>query len=125
MIEMTTEQRKESRLIPQDHTTVVLRPHFSKLGNLIDINKGGLSFQYIAGEGKAEVSTHLDLFTNNSEFYLSSLPCEVAYDIDLPKDNTILASLEYRRCGLEFGELTKEQAAQLELYLKKHTAGTA
>ena len=121
---MITEQRKETRLLPQGHTTVVLRPHFSKLGNLIDINKGGLSFQYIAGEGKAEVSTHLDLFTNNSEFYLSSLPCEVAYDIDLPKDNTTLASLEYRRCGLKFGEVTKEQAAQLELYLKNHTAGT-
>ncbi|MBU4000495.1 hypothetical protein KKG29_05005 [Patescibacteria group bacterium] len=121
---MTIEQRKELRLIPHDHTTVVLRPHFAKLGNLIDINKGGLSFQYIANEGKAEVSTHLDLFTNNSEFYLPSLPCKVAYDIGLPRNNTTLASLEYRRCGLEFGEFTQEQAARLELYLEKHTAGT-
>ena len=124
---MTTEHRKETRLLPQRLTKVVLRPHFSTLGNLIDINKGGLSFQYIdiAGEGKVEVSTHLDLFTNNSEFYLPSLPCKVAYDIDLPRDNIANGFLAYRRCGLEFGEFTQEQAARLELYLEKQTAGTA
>lgn len=121
---MTTEQRKKMRLLPQGHTTVVLRPHFSKLGNLIDINKGGLSFQYIDGEEQEEDSTHLDLFISNNKFYLPRLPCEVIYDIKFIKNETVFASLEYRRCGLKFGEVTKEQAAQLELYLKNHTAGT-
>jgi len=121
---MTTEHRKDARLISQNHTMVVLRPNFSELGKLIDISKGGLSFQYIAGEGKAEVSTHLDLFTNNSKFYLPSLPCKVAYDIDLSKDNIANDFLTYRRCGLEFGEFTQEQAAQLEFYLEKHMVGT-
>ena len=31
---------------------------------------------------------------------------------------------EKRRCGLQFGELTEEQAAQLESFLVNHTRGT-
>lgn len=30
-------------------------------------------------------------------------------------------SLEFRRCGLQFGELSKEQNRQMELYLNNYT----
>ena len=113
------------RFLPQDETYVVLRPDFTKLGRLINISKGGLSFQYIAPKKESEVSTDLDLFTGNNGFYLSRLPCKVIYDIRFPENEESSKLFEHRRCGLEFGEATEVQATQLEVYLKKHVAGEA
>jgi len=122
---MNTERRKTVRFLPQDETYVVLRPDFTKLGRLINISKGGLSFQYIAPKGHSQGSTQLDLFTSNDGFYLSRLPCKVIYDIRFPENEESSKLFEHRRCGLEFGEATEVQATQLEVYLKKHVAGEA
>ena len=120
---MNPERRKTVRFLPRDETYVALRPDFTKLGRLTNISKGGLSFQYIAPKGESEGSTHLDLFTGNNGFYLSRLACKVIYDNRLFENNTSSTSLEHRRCGLEFGEATQVQAAQLDLYLENHVAG--
>jgi c-di-GMP-binding flagellar brake protein YcgR len=122
---MNTERRKTVRFLPQDEAFVALRPEFTQLGRLINISKGGLAFQYIASKGESHGSTHLDLFTGNNSFYLSRLPCKVIYDSRLFEDNTSSTSLERRRCGVEFGEITEVQAAQLQSYLKNHVAGEA
>ena len=122
---MNSERRKTVRFLPRDETYVALRPDFTKLGRLTNISRGGLSFQYIAPKGESEGSTHLDLFTGNNGFYLSRLSCKVIYDNRLFENNTSSTSLEHRRCGLEFGEATQVQAAQLDLYLANHVAEEA
>ena len=114
---MNSERRKTVRFLPQTET------YFTKLGRLTNISKGGLSFQYSAPKQQSNSSTHLDLFTGNNGFYLSRLACKVIYDNRLFEDNTSSTSLEHRRCGLEFGETTEVQAAQLELYLANHVTG--
>jgi hypothetical protein len=120
---MNPERRKTVRFLPQAETYVVLRPDFTKLGKLIDISRGGLSFKYIGPKEESRGPTELDLFTGNNGFYLSRLPCKVVYDTSLLKKQTSTPRLEPRRCALEFGEATEGQAAQLELYLANHVAG--
>jgi len=34
---------------------------------------------------------------------------------------TYIMGLEYRRCGLRFGQLSREQMEQLDRYLQEHT----
>jgi c-di-GMP-binding flagellar brake protein YcgR len=120
---MNSERRKTVRFLPQTETYVALRPDFTKLGRLINISKGGLAFQYIAGQRQGQAPTHLDLFAGNDTFYLSRIPCRVIYNIRFPENEKSLKLFEHMRCGLEFGEITAAQATQLESYLKNHVAG--
>jgi len=111
------------RFLPQDEAYVALRPDFTKLGRLINISRGGLAFHYLAHQRQEQAPTHLDLFTSNDGFHLSRIPCKVIYDIRLSEKQRFSTSLERRRCGLEFGEITEAQVTQLESYIKNHVAG--
>jgi hypothetical protein len=121
-----TERRKFTRLLAEDTAFAVLRPHFTKLGKIKDMSEGGLAFEYIAYEGQKEDTSGMDIFLSGDRFYLGRIPCRIRYDIKIAERyQTPIDRIERRRCGLQFGELTDEQAAQLEFFLKNHTTGTA
>jgi len=121
-----TERRKFTRFLAQDTAFAVLRPHFTKLGKIKDISGAGLASEYIAYEGQSQDSLGIDIFLSGDSFYLARIPCKIRYDIKIAERyQTSTDPIEWRRCGLQFGELTEEQAAQLEFFLKNHTTGTA
>jgi len=96
------------------------------LGKIKDISRGGLAFEYIAHEGQKRGSSEIDILITGDRFYLPKIPSKKIYDIKIGEENEIsIDRLETRRCGLQFGELTEEQAAQLDFFLKNHTTGTA
>ena len=116
------ERRKLPRLLPQGLTFAVLRPHFTKVGKVKDISEGGLAFEYISLETQNRSSSEIDIIVSINQFYLSRIPCKIIYEIDIVEE---YISMERRRCGLQFGGLTEEQAAKLDFFLKHHTTGTA
>jgi hypothetical protein len=121
-----TERRKFMRFLAQGTAFAVLRPHFTKLGKIKDISEGGLAFEYIAYERQKENSSGIDIFLSDNGFYLGRIPCKIRYDIKIAERyQTSTDRIERRRCGLQFGELTEEQAAQLKFFLKNHTTATA
>ena len=124
-----TERRKFTRFLAQDQAFAVLRPHFTKLGKIKDISRGGLAFEYVAHEGQKRGSSEIDILITGDRFYLPKIPSKKIYNIKIGEENEISIDrfdrFETRRCGLQFGELTEEQAAQLNFFLKNHTTGTA
>jgi hypothetical protein len=118
-----SERREKLRFRPKEATFVALRPNFVKLGKLLDINRDGLCFQYISRKDtiKETVSVHIDMFISSNGYYLPDVTCRLIYDKKIKKDSTHLIDLEYRRCGLQFDQLTRRQAEMLELYLQQHT----
>ena len=121
-----TERRKFTRFLVQDTAFAVLRPQFTKLGKIKDISEGGLAFDYIAYEGQRQHSSGIDIFLSGDHFYLGKIPCKIRYDIKIAeRQQTSIDRIERRRCGLQFGKLTEEQAAQLKFFLKNQTTGTA
>lgn len=118
---MDSERREKPRYEANPQTFVVLRPHFTTVGKLIDISARGLAFNYIALDGEKEGATHLDVFRSDHDFSLSRVQCKIIYET---KEKEAFY-FESRRCGVQFGELTYEQAAQLEDYLKHLGTGTA
>jgi hypothetical protein len=119
------ERRKFTRFLAQDTAFAILRPHFTKLGKIKDISGGGLASQYISYEGQKGDSLGIDIFLSGDSFYLAKIPCKIRYDIKIAERyQTSTDRTEMRRCGLQFGELTEEQAAQLEFFLENHTTGT-
>lgn len=123
---MNAERRRTLRLHPKELTFVVLRPEFSKSGELLDISRGGLCFQYLfkSNPGRdVATSLKIDIFIINNGYYLPKVPCTLVYDVEKKEATSFPISLEIRRCGLQFGELSKEQTRQVELYLSHHTEG--
>ena len=121
---MNAERRRTLRLHPKELTFVVMRPEFSKSGKLLDISRGGLCFHYLfnsnPSEGRA-TSLKIDIFIINNGYYLPKVPCTLIYDVEKKETTSFPISIAFRRCGLQFGELSKEQNRQLELYLNNHT----
>ena len=111
---MDSERREKPRYEAHTQTFFVLRPHFTTVEKLIGISARGLAFNYIALDERKEGATHLDVFRSDHDFSLSRVQCKIICET---KENETFY-FESRRCGVQFGELTYEQAAQLEDYLK-------
>ena len=121
------DRREKIRLKPQKLTFVALRPEFSKLGKIVDISKSGLCFQYMAKQNldQSPQDFNIDMFVSENGYYLPGISCKMVYDTGSSEAMTFPNGLEYRRCGIRFVNLTKEQADRLDLYLEEHTAGMA
>ena len=124
---MNNERRRNSRVSPKEVTFVAVRPEFSKSGELLDISRGGLCFQYLRRlnhEDNVKTSLKIDIFIINNGYYLPKVPCTLIYDVEEKKGpNLFPMRLESRHCGLQFGKLSLEQTRQVELYLIHHTEG--
>ena len=123
---MNVDRREQERWLPRELTFVALRPDFARLGKILDISRDGLRFQYITSTDKEDQATDaapldIDLFLSKNGYYLAGVPCKMIYDNKVEKGALAPANLEYRLCGLQFGDLTKGQTNLLEFYLSNHT----
>ena len=116
------DHRKNSRFWIQEFAYAVLRPSSKKVGQIVDISRGGLSFRYPdTGEEHAE-SFELDIFLVGDDFYLDKIPfktiSERDMDIEMPDQ-----SLTMKQCGVKFDALTIKQLEQLDILIGKYTRG--
>ncbi len=56
------ERRKHERLKAKERAFAVLKSNFAKLGQIINISKGGLTFSYITNGKKSNGSFEVDIF---------------------------------------------------------------
>ena len=121
---MNTERRKNARLNPKELTFVVVRPEFSRSGELCNISRGGLCFEYLHKQnpaGNVAKSLKVDIFIINNGYYLPKVPCTLVYDVEKKGPTLFPMSFEFRSCGLQFGKLSHEQTRQVEIYLSHYT----
>ena len=114
------ERRKRKRFQVHVGAFAVIRPESTKLGQIIDISHEGLSFQYPVAASQSNGASELDVFLAGDGFYLEKIPIKTVSDLKVPKKFSN-RSLPMRRCGVQFGELTDNQIAQLEYFIQKHT----
>jgi len=127
------ERREFKRYEGRDNNIpfVAVRPAFTKIGALKDASLGGLGFKYALMEGQEPLSgketlVNIDLFLSNNGFYLPGLKCKLAYDKLVENDSwSFTTGMQFRQCGLEFGEITQEQKEQIDVFLKHYTVGSA
>jgi hypothetical protein len=114
------ERRRHKRHSDPGGAYVILKPSDNGAGRLINIGRGGLMFEYVTVEPAPTDATELEIFVTDSLFRLHEVPCQNVWDSLMLQNPTI--SLEKRRCGLKFGELTPHQMSQLEYFIKNYTA---
>jgi hypothetical protein len=118
------EQRKHKRFRVQYGAFVAFRVYHRKLGQIIDISRGGLAFRYIANGKRSKGPDQLDIMLVEKDFHLKKLPFKTIADFEITSEIP-LNSLQTRRCGVQFGKLTKSQISQLDFFIKNHTIGEA
>lgn len=121
---MQSEQREFERLLPKNNSFAALGRDVTKIGKIKDISMGGSSFEYIIHvDLKQNTARELDIFLTGDDFYLADLPCTVVYDVPINTGNVFTSPFITKRCGVKFDSLARDQIAQLEFFLEKHTVG--
>ena len=91
-----------------------------KMGQIININKNGLAFDYIERRGEAMQVFKLDILYAQDTFYLGKLLFKPVYDYVIESEVPV-NSFTIRRCGVQFGELTAYQKSRLEFFIQNYT----
>ncbi len=122
--EKRDEQRKHKRFRVQDGAFVMLKGPVRKLGQIIDISRGGLAFRYIDIGDRPKRSFELDITIDSIGFRLESISFNTVYDFKAVKEFPF-SSTRMRRCGGQFSRLTDQQMSDLEYFIQNHTLGEA
>lgn len=114
------EQREFKRFEVQEGAFAAMRGPVSKLGQIIDISKGGLAFRYIDTGVYPDRSFDLDILLTDNGFHLEEVPCKAISDSEITNEFQF-SSITMRRLGAQFEELTHNQTSQLEYFIQNHT----
>ncbi len=98
----------------------VIRSKPVRMGQIININKNGLAFDYIERRGEAMQVFKLDILYAQDTFYLGKLLFKPVYDYVIDSEVPV-NSFTIRRCGVQFGELTAHQKSRLEYFIQNYT----
>lgn len=114
------DRRKHKRYKAIDGIITMLGFPSNIMGSILDLSKGGLSFQYIVDAERPYESKILDILYTEKLIYIDKVPFKAVFDIDL-SDQSSSMLFPLRRCGVQFGALTQDQEFQLELLIRNYT----
>jgi hypothetical protein len=80
---------------------------------------GGLAFDYVIGQELPRPPTELEIFLKGGAFCLSNIPCKAIWVKTSGRNRP--TSINKRRCGVRFGELTDSQKVKLKEFIENHT----
>ena len=116
---MSEERRKFQRYLVRGSVVVVLTTGDLLPCRIIDISRNGLAFSYQGALKWGDELLQLGL-QDDENFSLDKIPVRIVSDCALDESSQVR-----RRCGVQFGELTPDQEAQLDYFIQRHIFGTA
>ena len=116
----TKKKRQHDRFKAQAETYAAIVNDSIKVGQILNISKGGLAFSYIAKEDQLIGWHKMNIFLSGNHFYLKELPFNAISDF-LMDNNTQFSTVFMKQCGGQFGGLTSSQITQLEYFIANHT----
>lgn len=114
------ERRRHKRFQAEEGAYAAVRPQYEKIGQIIDVSRGGLAFRYMVSGSQEDASSELDIFLIGEGFHLDKVPFQTVSDEGIP-ERLSPGSQKMRRCGVQFGELTQMQILKLKEFILNHT----
>jgi hypothetical protein len=115
------DRRKDKRFQVKRFTFVKLWSESNEdIGQLLDISKRGLSLRYFSKAQNPINFSQLGLFSPDCDLSIDGIPFRVVSDNELPNGSP-LDPIDFRRSGVQFGQLTTKQLSELEYFLKTNT----
>jgi len=118
------ERRRHKRFQAEGGAYAAVRPQYDKIGQIIDVSRGGLAFRYMVSGSQEDVSSELDIFLIGDSFHLDKVAFQTVSDEEIPERLSSSAQ-KMRRCAVQFGELTQMQILKLEEFILNHTVDEA
>ncbi|MFC1814264.1 hypothetical protein ACFL03_16395 [Thermodesulfobacteriota bacterium] len=113
------ERREHKRFKAKEGAFAVLTSD-NKLGQIQDISKSGLTFQYIGHGEPSSGSTEMEIFSTVYDFYLNKVPVKSVVDIEVDS-NIPFSSVPIKQLKIQFGEMTPIQSTLLDYFIQNHT----
>lgn len=118
----TNEDRREhKRYNACDGSFAAISPNSFKLGQILNISRGGLAFQYIeTNRNNTHNIEEKNLFLSSKRYYVQGIPFKTVVDRPIPNDNPF-STITMRQCAIQFGEMSFEQMINLDNYIINNT----
>jgi len=93
------------------------KPRMVKLAPILDICDGGLAFQYEGQSMWSIDSNEMSISLPDDQMKIENVPFKIISD---HKVYGISDSRDYRRCGVQFEQLTSDQKHQIDTFMHNH-----
>lgn len=113
------EKRKNKRYRAKEGAYAAISPHSRKLGQIIDISMGGISFKYIDNEDEQEKKPERSIFLSSLGYYVGELPFKTIEDCEITNSPSF-SSIKLRKRRVQFTELSLKQLFDLDFYLRNN-----
>lgn len=117
---MEAERREHKRFRSKEGAYAVLSGRVSKMGQILDISRGGLAFRYIDIGDRPRESCVLDILREENAFRLENITFRIISDLDASKDYPF-STIPMRRCGGQLTGLSDRQIHDLEYLIESFT----
>ena len=125
----TIERRKSKRYDAVDGAYAAISPKSHKLGQIIDISMGGLSFKYIDTNNGDTKNDNIDnqnhseesIFLSSMGFYVGDLPFKTISDEEVTSAPSFSA-MKVRERKVQFTDLSFKQLFDLDYYLRNNVS---
>lgn len=120
----TVERRRNKRYKAVEGAYAAISPNSHKLGQVIDISMGGLSFKYIdtsTDERDPELISEDAIFLSSMGYYVGDLPFRTVSDYEVTNAPSF-SSMKVRKRHLKFTDLTFKQLFDLDYYLRNNVS---
>jgi hypothetical protein len=119
------ESRKHKRYKVKSGIFAVLGYECSKLGQVIDISMGGLSFSYAGAKSRPVDSTDMIFLFDKKDSDVNNLSYKfntrIVSENKFSEDNAENPVNQKIRCALQFNDLPYHQEKWVETFLRNHT----
>jgi len=109
------ERRQDPRYCPEDDTLEIFAHGQRLSGWIVDLGKGGVSFEYLPGGVENFDVERVDIISRPSGgVFLPGVRCRKVYDVRVDGKSRDYSQVCFRRCGLEYRQLSKTQKRKYE-----------
>ncbi len=120
----TIDRRKHKRYKAAEGAYAAISPNSHKLGQVIDISMGGLSFKYIDttnNDTDFEQSPEESIFLSSMGYYVGDLPFQTISDYEITNAPSF-SSMKIRKRHVQFTDLSFKQLFDLDYYLRNNVS---
>ena len=120
----TIERRKNKRYKATEGAYAAISPNSHKLGQIIDISMGGLSFKYIDtnnDDRKSQKKPENAVFLSSMGYYVGDLPFQTIADYEVTNAPSF-SSMKVRKRHVKFADLSFKQLFDLDYYLRNNVS---
>jgi hypothetical protein len=118
------DRRLSERYRVKDGIFAVLVAKKDKLGQIKDISLRGLSFRYVNNDKYAKEAGELKIIIAGLGLIMDKLVIETISDFEI-KGGFAISPLKLRQTGVKFVNLSPQQRAQIQDFIRKHSVGKA